>query len=610
MCGIAGLVNQNLTDDEKKDVTFKMLRAITHRGPENSSVHVKDGYSLGHNRLKIIDLSDEANQPFKYDGVILIFNGEVYNYIELRKELEQKGYRFRTSSDTEVVCAAYKEWGEQCVTKFIGMWALALWDTEKQKLFCSRDRFGIKPFYWFEKSGGFYFASEMKALKQVQGFNSEPNVEQLQRGVVMGWAVYKQETFHKEVKSLQPAHNLIWQNGKLRIDKYWDVSFDKLSLTQLSFEEKKETFFQLFKESIQLHSRSDVQNGICLSGGLDSSAIASMYSTLLPNSKIKSFSIYYEGATGVDERPFVNEVVKKYQNIQPYYFSPSANDIAEHFHTAAYHADVPFFGSSYLSQYFLMKLAKSEGVTVVIDGQGSDEYLGGYLHSFYRLLASQAASFQFGNAFSTFSSLINRESYSLGKSLSVAAKSFVSVFSDENRIYNLELSRGNKYFHQPSRALFETKTKDRFNNFLYHLLLNTTLPTLLHFEDRNSMAFSLESRVPFLNHKLAEFAFSLSADDRINSKAETKYILRESLKTVLPKAVYERKDKKGFVTPGEILWLNGPLKFLLDIDYSLLSFMNTDVARREIEKYKSGDTSNAAMVWRIAATHYWMKKFL
>ena len=353
MCGIAGFIEHQLSEEQKKQLNFNMLRSIVHRGPENSSVWTKENVSLGHNRLKIIDLSDEANQPFEYDGLVIVFNGEVYNYLEIRKELLEKNYRFRTNGDTEVICAAYIEWGEKCVSKFIGMWSFALWDATQQKLFCSRDRFGIKPFYYIEKSGNFYFASEYKTLKQIPGFDNTPNVAQLQRGLIMAWSVYKSETFYQSVKNLQPAHNLVWQNGKIKIEKYWDIEFSALKKSSLSFEEKKETFFSLFKESIQLHSRSDVQNGMCLSGGLDSSSIASMYSTLLPDSKIKSFSVYYEGETGVDERPFIREVVKKYPNIQPNYFTPNNSDIEEHFHAAAYHADVPFFGSSYLSQYFL-----------------------------------------------------------------------------------------------------------------------------------------------------------------------------------------------------------------------------------------------------------------
>jgi asparagine synthase (glutamine-hydrolysing) len=611
MCGIAGFINHQLNEEAKKELTFKMLHSIVHRGPENSSVWVKEAVSLGHNRLKIIDLSDEANQPFEYEGVILIFNGEVYNYLEIRKELERKAYRFRTQGDTEVICAAYKEWGEQCVTRFIGMWAFALWDVEKQCLFCSRDRFGIKPFYYIQNGQNFYFASEYKALKHVPDFDSSPNISQLQRGISMAWTGYKEETFYHSIRNLEPAHNLIWQNNEIRLIRYWDIDFaDDQKAEILTWEEKKAKFQSLFKESIKLHSRSDVQNGTCLSGGLDSSAISSVYSTLFPESTIKSFSVYYEGKSGVDERPYIREVIKKYPNIKPFYFTPSPAQIAENFHTAAYHADVPFIGSSYYSQYFLMQLAKSEGVTVVLNGQGADEFLGGYLHSFYRILASQIASLQFGKACTTFTSHLRRENYGMRQGLDIALKTGAALLHEEDGMYNLELQRGKKYFPSTGHVQFKTKTKNKFNNFLYHLLFNTTLPTLLHFEDRNSMAFSLESRVPFLNHKLVEFAFTLTNEERISTKAETKFILRESLKPVLPTGVYERKDKKGFVTPGEILWLNGPLKFLLDIDYNLLNFMNKDLVKQEVENYKKGDVRNAKLVWRIATTHYWMKNFM
>jgi asparagine synthase (glutamine-hydrolysing) len=608
MCGIAGFINSSLREEDKKELNYKMLRAIIHRGPENSDVWCDGPVSLGQNRLKIIDLSDEANQPFDYMDLVIIFNGEIYNYIEVREELLKLGYKFRTKGDTEVIGAAYKEWGESCVTRFIGMWSLAIWDQTQRKLFCSRDRFGIKPFYYILRGTDFYFASEYKALKQLPDFDPTLNVEQVQRGISMLWAVYRDETYYKSIMNLMPAHNLVYQNGKITISKYWDIDFSQ-PISSLSWEDKKDQFYSLFTESIKLHSRSDVQNGTCLSGGLDSSAIASVYSSLFPDLPIKSFSIYYEGKNAIDERPFVREVVNKYSNIEPYYFTPTDQDIADNFHKVAYHADVPLSGSSYLSQYFLMKLAKSKGVTVVLDGQGSDEYLGGYLHSFYRLLAQDVSEVHLGDAVKTYLAHISREHFGAGKSFDIAAKSLVSLFADENRIYNLELSRKSSFFNGQSSISFEKKTGDRVNNFLYHLLFNSTLQTLLHFEDRNSMAFSLESRVPFLNHKLVEFAFSLNNSDKINNKAETKYILRESLKKVLPQAVYERKDKKGFVTPGEVRWLNGPLKFLMDIDYDRLPFMNVLLVKKEIEKYKSGNTSNASFVWRIACLHYWIKNF-
>lgn len=607
MCGIAGFVDLQMSAEQKKDLAFRQLRCITHRGPEASNVFVDGPVALGHNRLKIIDLSDEANQPFEYDDLVMAFNGEVYNYVELKADLETKGYRFRTHGDTEVMCAAYKHYGEDCVKYFTGMWAFALWDKTKQKLFCSRDRFGIKPFYYILQGQHLYFASEYKALKELPVFKNDINTEQVNRGLQMVWSVYRDQTFYTQVKNLQPAHNLVWQAGKVTISRYWDINFSQPQST-LSWEEKKEQFYALFKDSVRLHARSDVPNGTCLSGGLDSSAISSMYSTLMPDTPIKSFSIYYED--DVDERPFIYEVVKKYPNIQPFYFSPTEAQITENFHKVAYHADVPLLGSSFISQYFLMQLAKQEGVTVAIDGQGSDEYLGGYLHSFYRILGQLYGSGQIFKAGDLLSNLSEREHFSSKKKRDFLLKSIVGAFSNENRMYNLEYSQLNRYLQAGVGDLsFEDKSPDKFANFLYHILLNTTLQTLLHFEDRNSMAFSLESRVPFLEHKLVEFAFTLPRQDKINDKAETKFILREALKPILPTAVYERKDKKGFVTPGEVKWLNGPLKFLLDIDYNRFGWMKQGKLKEVVDVYKKGDTSKAAFVWRLACTNYWLKHF-
>ena len=424
----------------------------------------------------------------------------------------------------------------------------------------------------------------------------------------MSWAVYKDETYYKHLKSLQPGHNLVWFNRKFTITKYWDIDFTQ-PVSKLGWEEKKGKFFKLFRESVMLHSRSDVQNGTCLSGGLDSSAISSMYCNLFPDSKIKSFSIYYEN--DVDERPFVREVVNKYPNIQPHYFSPSNQQIQDNFHRVAYHSDVPLLGSSFISQYFLMQLAKSEGVTVALDGQGSDEYLGGYLHSFYRLIGQDFRSFKFKKAMRLLDAHVAMENYNKEKRKDILKKSIFCAVSDENRIYNMEYVPLSKLTNDDGveDLEFENVTGDKFNNFLYHLLMNSTLQTLLHYEDRNSMAFSLESRVPFLDHRLVEFAFTLLRGDRINDKAETKYILRESMKGILPKAIAERKDKKGFVTPGEVQWLNGPLQFLLDIDYEKFHWLQQDKLKEIVEQYKRGDTSKAKFVWRLACADYWLKNF-
>lgn len=607
MCGIAGFIDSGSSKEAGLELLEKMLASIAHRGPDARGKWNGDNVFLGQNRLSIIDLSEASNQPFFYEDLVMTFNGEIYNYIEIREELLRKGHRFHTTGDTEVICAAYKEYGTECVKKFVGMWAFALWDKTRKKLFCSRDRFGIKPFYYVLRGENFHFASEYKALKEIPGFNKELNTEQFKRALQMSWVVYREETFYKHLISLLPAHNLVWQDGQISISKYWDIDFSQ-PVSRLNWQDKKEKFFSLFRDSVMLHSRSDVQNGTCLSGGLDSSAISSMYSNLFPGLKMKSFSIYYEN--DVDERPFVREVVKKYPNIIPYYFSPNEQQIQDNFHKVGQHADVPLTGSSFLSQYFLMKLAKSEGVTVVLDGQGSDEYLGGYLHSFYRVIGQLFSIMQINKGLSLLSKLSEREHFNGDKKRDFLFKSVAAAFCDENRMYELEYSRINKFLNGGKENLsIEKKTGDRFNNFLYHILMNTTLPTLLHFEDRNSMAFSLESRVPFLDHRLVEFAFTLLREDRINDEAETKFILRESMKNILPEAVYSRKDKKGFVTPGEKQWLNGPLKFLMDIDYGQMEWLNRKEARKMVEEFKNGNTTNAVFAWKLGCFSYWLKNF-
>lgn len=606
MCGIAGFIDGQIGKEQGLGVLENMLEAISHRGPDARGKWQENNVFLGQNRLSIIDLSESANQPFYYQDIVIVYNGEVYNYIEVKVDLERKGYRFTTSSDTEVICAAYKEYGERCVEYFMGMWAFAIWDKTEQKLFCSRDRFGIKPFYYIHKNGKFYFGSEYKALKPSPVFSNQVNVDQVQRGIALNWVSYKSDTFFTDIQSLEPSHNIVFKANEYRKYRYYDIDLEVKS--NIPFHQQVEEFHDLFRQSIIQHSRSDVATGACLSGGLDSSSIVSMFATLFPSQPIKTFSIFYEGKGEVDERPFIKEVVSKYNTVNPFYFSPEDKEIEDTFDKVAYHADVPLFGSSFISQHFLMKLAKENGVTVAIDGQGADEYLGGYLHSFYRLFATQLLSFQLGDFSSTFINHIKRENYGLGDAAKIFSKSVASMLFDENKIYQLEYNQSSKYFKTPSSFNINIKSNNRFDDFLYHLLFKTTLQTLLHFEDRNSMAYSIESRVPFLDHRLVECIFKLHQSSKINTKAETKYVLRESMKSVLPKAVYERKDKKGFVTPGEVKWLDGPLRFLLDAPIHRLDFLEKNAVKSIFEEYKKGNKKQAKMVWKLACLNYWLER--
>ncbi|MFN5323588.1 MAG: asparagine synthase (glutamine-hydrolyzing) [Bacteroidota bacterium] len=608
MCGIAGIVGSRQSQDNDDALIRSMLEIQHHRGPDSTGVWSADGVRLGHNRLAIIDLSDAANQPMIHDGLVLIFNGEIYNYVEIRKELEFLGHRFCTSSDSEVILHAFQQWGGGCVNRFMGMWAFVIWDDIQKRFFASRDRFGIKPFNYIVKDGVLHFASELKTLKVSNLFQPILNLNQVSRGIQLGWLCYEDETYFDVIKSLPAAHNLEWYQGHIKTYKYWDVNgFDK---SNLSFAEKVDRFREHFMDSIRFHLRSDVPIASCLSGGIDSSSIVSSVQKITPDVKYKTFSIYYEGKGDVDERSFVSEVIGKYPNIQPYYFSPSDDDVRDCFDHALFHCDVPATGSSFISQYFLMRMISKHGIKVVLDGQGADEYLGGYMHTYYRLIGGMLRAFDLVGAYQATSIVNSNLGNGVVKKLSHFGKSIVSGFSKEQSVYGLEY---NRYFpfmmrEKPAKNPFELKDcgATKVDGFLYNLLFTTSLPSLLHYEDRNSMAFSIESRVPFLDHRLVEYAFALSDDDRI-TPSTTKRVLREAMRGIIPDAIFNRKDKKGFVTPGESKWLRGPLSHLLDNIGEFPDFIDRKPLNKVLGDYKNGDNSKAILVWRLAVLNHWMK---
>lgn len=609
MCGIAGIFSNHLSLESQRSLTQKMLYETRHRGPDNSDTWESESVCLGHNRLSIIDLSNEANQPFHYLHLTIVFNGEIYNYIEVREILRKKGHAFHTESDTEVILAAYLEWGQECVKYFMGMWAFALWDSKNKTLFCSRDRFGIKPFYYIFQDQSFYFASEYKALKTLPIFDKTINLNQVARGMQMGWVTYKDETYFEQIKQIPAASNILIDSleNPLKIETYWDIDFSKKF--QGTFEAKKEAFKNALIDSIELHMRSDVVVGACLSGGIDSSTIASVVGKYKPETTLNTFTIYYDGKGDVDERPFANEVTNLYPSLKPHYLMPNDSNLAEDFEKIQYHQDIPLPGSSPISQYYVMKLAKEHNAKVLLDGQGSDEFLAGYLHSFFRIIGDKIFSTNPLNGFNIWNRHSDIQGYSNKEKYTRLGKSLISGIFEENYIYQKEYLHALPFLPNNTHEVFELERKNtsKLNEFLYNLTFTTSLPTLLHFEDRNSMAFSIESRVPFLDHRLVELAFSFMDEDKIGNGI-SKNILRESMRGIIPDSIANRMDKKGFVTPGEVKWLRGPLQYLLDdIDYSNLNMLNPQKTKQIIDAYKKGDNSNAKLVWRVATLNKWCK---
>jgi len=564
MCGIHGFYTSNQNRDENNLLIRNMVASTNHRGPDYSGIEVLHPVYFGHNRLSIIDLNPEANQPMNFGKYWIVFNGEIYNYKEIKVDLIQKGVQFSTSSDTEVILKSYDFYGEKCIEKFIGMWAFSIFNTEENSLFCSRDRFGIKPFYFIHHNEEFFFSSEIKSLKTTPNFSSNLNLSQVNRGLQLGWIGYKNETYFSEIQTLEPGHNLVLKNKKLSISKYWSYKSEQYAV---SSSEAVQQFKDLFDDSLKLHVRSDVPIGATLSGGIDSSSIVSSLLKNSLSSNLETFSIYYDSTKGFDERPFIRTIEEKYQKqFQLNYYSPNEQEIAKDFDAIAYSMDFPLSGSSPISQYYVMKLAKEKGIKVILSGQGADDYMGGYMHSYYRLYAEWMKHFQFGKLSKGIKEYKKIHAASNSKLTNVLLKSTLSSFMSEDAIYKFEYKNYLPFLGNQKNDwnIFENFSSSKLNEFHYALMNYSSLPTLLHYEDRNSMAHSIESRVPFLDHRLVELLFQFPDDLKINN-GWTKFVLRQAMEGVLPKEIQWRTDKKGFVTPGEILWLRGSLAHLLEI---------------------------------------------
>jgi asparagine synthase (glutamine-hydrolysing) len=528
----------------------------------------------------------------------------VYNYLELRQELSRAGHRFRTQSDTEVVLVAYRAWGPDCVKRFVGMWAFAIWDRARRELFCSRDRFGIKPFYYIHQGDRFYFGSEYKPLKLSPLFSSSLNQQQIGRGLLLELPSYRDESFFECIKVLPERSNLLFKDGRVIVTEYWDI--DASRRFRGAFEDKKRAFLELFRESVRLHLRSDVEVGGCLSGGLDSSAIASVIGTDHSAVPFKTFTIYYDGGGSMDERRWVREVLTAYPHLRPRFLSPSEDEIESAFHCVLQAHDTPIIRSSTMSYYFIMQAAAQERMKVMLDGQGSDEYLAGYEPSYSRLIAGQLRAARLLSAWRT----LNWDSCRRLGRRSTGSTSLRAAFGDERALYTNRIRSQSARIGlraPPEFQLSPVRTSP-LKRYLYHELLTTSLPAMLHYQDRIAMRVSIENRVPFLDHRLVEFAHSLDDDDLV-FMGQTKRILRAALGHLLPQAITARADKVKFSGQSIIPWLRGPLRFLLEqkFDFDGLAILDPQTSRSLVEGFRRGERGNGRFVWQLAVLRRWME---
>jgi asparagine synthase (glutamine-hydrolysing) len=654
MCGISGIYS--LSDSQiDQNLLITMTDLIRHRGPDDEGYCLINSHSkavfgsgkdtinelasiypqlpmqldaslaLGFRRLSILDLSPKGHQPMtNADGsCVIVFNGEIYNYLELRAELEKLGYHFSTQTDTEVIINAYLKWGTDCQKRFIGMWSFALYDMRNKVLFCSRDRYGIKPFYYTTDNNTFYFGSEIKQILACP-ISKELNHPMLWRSMkINALLAYGEQTFFQQIKALKPGHFLIVKDSKIKTFVYDELDISTFEQSKLSFNEAVEQYQSLFAESIKLQMRSDVEVGSCLSGGMDSSAIVCS-AAKLTDKPFQTFSSYYDEDKALDERQWIKLVAEKV-NAVSHLISPKADKTIEWFQKATWHNDLPV-GAGFVSQYAVMKLAREKGVKVLLDGQGSDELTAGYNHSFYRYFADLLRQ----GKLMQMDAQMHR--YFKGKSLftilSSVPKIFMSALLSENMLYNIEFSfyrfePFNDSFHsQVSKQLSNRKEllaeiqdlqTSRLSNFLYNLMHSTSIQTLLHYEDRMAMAHGVESRVPFLDHRLVQFAFSLPSSYKINPPIG-KYVHREAMKSIIPDAIYNRKDKAIFSSPFYSKWLNGPLnEYVSDIfasqEFRQRGIYNLPLIKHKWKTYKSTGKADAEMLFNVLALETWFRAF-
>ena len=620
MCGICGVVAFGRPPE--RETVEAMMTALAHRGPDGRGAYFDDGVALGHLRLAIIDLSDAGHQPFASDdGTLqLIHNGEIYNYRELRSELEGKGHQFRSATDTEVVLAAYREWGDRCVERFNGMWAFAIWDEPRRRLFCSRDRFGVKPFLYHWDGSRFVFASEPAAFRANRDIALRPNARAVRDFIEQGYADHLDETFFEGIHHLPAAHSLVVDAGGLAIRRYWQLE----PRAELPADPAGE-FRELFMDAVRLRLRSDVRVGTALSGGLDSSAIAGAIDYLLRTehdaagavgTRQQTFTAYFEDA-GFDERPYAEAVVVE-TGAEAHWISFTDAQLVDVLPRVVEAQGEPFGSTSIAAQWHVMRAAQAAGVTVMLDGQGGDEVLAGYPTTFPYLLADMIAAGRLSDA----TREIKAHRRVQGVSGRYVAQALATPFLPRNLRWRLRGRRGGAHaLVGPSLQAIDTTPErtnvadlpDRLRRQYGLILLERGLPELLRYEDRNSMAHSIEARVPFLDYRIAELTFGLPAAELAHDGL-TKRLLRNGLTDVLPPVVRDRRDKLGFVTP-EARFFRGALGELAADVFSSRAFLERGLvdaatARKRLAEHRRGHETAGFELWRALSVELWARDYL
>lgn len=634
MCGIAGFIAQ--PDRGRSSCAPAVLRCIEHRGPDDygwlrlTGGEIERGRNwsmpqrepevlLLHRRLSILDTTDSGWQPMATpDGRYhIVYNGEIYNYKELREELQEFGYSFCSRSDTEVLLAAYAHWGIEALRRFVGMFAFAILDAERRTVLLARDFFGIKPLFYSSQDGFFCFGSEIKALLAFGVSRPEANAERLLLYLRYGMTDFGSQTLLSSIQQLPAAHYLeVKLDGKTSEAPqcYWRPEVGDLDI---SFEEAAQRLRELFLRSVELHLRSDVPLGSALSGGIDSSSIVMAIRHLDSNAEIHAFSFIAEDHTMSEEHWI--DIVGRETGAHVHKVRATANDLVADLDVMMHFHDEPFGSTSSYAQYQVFRAARIAGIKVMLDGQGADEILGGYRCYLGARLASLVRQGRWSEAarflrslegfdrFGKYQGLAYCADYLLPPSLQSAARKLAgkdALPSWLNRRWFAERGVGPRFMNY-------TTARDVLRDSLCRSV-SDTLPSLLRYEDRNSMASSVESRVPFLTPDLVNFLQRLPEEYIIAPDGTSKAVFRKAMRGIVPDVILDRRDKLGFVTP-ESSWLkllDGWVRAILGSEAAhQIPFLNLGIALEEWDSIRKGRRPLDFRVWRWVNLIRWTEEF-
>jgi asparagine synthase (glutamine-hydrolysing) len=638
MCGIAGVIGPGAIDIARP-LLASPLKTLQHRGPDDHGwlLATRSGFRAGrgelppepfdalllHRRLSILDLSDAARQPMTTgDRFAVVFNGEIYNYLELREELIREGCTFRSLSDTEVLLHACVRWGPAALRRLVGMFAFALLDSRRRTLFVARDCFGIKPLYYAHSRGVFAFASEIKALLQLPFVRRRVNPHRLHEYLRFGRTDHGSETLFADVRQLPAAHHLeISLDDPRSADpvRYWDLDLrDRLDV---SFEEAAAHLRELFLDSVRLHLRSDVPVGAALSGGIDSSAIVACMRTVAPNADLHTFS-YIADEDDVNEERWVDLAAARTRALV-HKTVATPEDLVADLDKLIHTQDEPFGSTSIYAQSRVFRLAREKGVSVMLDGQGADELLAGYRPYLAARLGTLFRKGQWLEAIRFARRAVQLPgSRGLLRLLAQAGKALVPAGcrAMAHRLLGPSLTPAwlnGRWFREcgvtgPTTPAIGADSTDVLREQLRVTVLSTSLPMLLRYEDRNSMAVSIESRVPFLTPALAEFVLRLPEAYLIAPDGTSKSVFRRAMRGLVPDAILDRRDKIGFATP-ELRWLTALRPWVestLASDRArAIPALNVLPMRREWGRVLEGRRPFDFRIWRWVNLIRWAERF-